>query len=185
MGPSWDVYIQKVRDNWLHAVFSNRDMNLTARRLLLLPIVRPSLEYGGEIWDCNKSQVRALASQGEQRSSFKTCNEAVWGDMGLDTLKSRTARAKLKWWYKVCGLPDNRYPKQLLSQEWEIKPRKDWQRKTWSWTIDDIFHSLSLDKGEIVDDTHEGNSFLTSFMACVEDDLREREAEEIGKGLDI
>ena len=28
---------------------------------------------------------------------------------------------------------------------------------------------------------HEGNS---SFMACVEDDLREREAEEYGKGLD-
>ena len=76
--------------------------------------------------------------------------------------------------------------KQLLSQEWEIKPRKGRQRKTWSRTIDDIFHSLSLDKGEIlhVDDMHEGNSSLKSFMACIEDDLREREAEEFRKGLD-
>ena len=74
--------------------------------------------------------------------------------------------------------------KQLLSQEWEIKPRKGRQRKTWSRTIDDIFHSLSLDKGELLDDMHEGNSSLKSFMACIEDDLREREAEEFRKGLD-
>ena len=39
--------------------------------------------------------------------SSKTCNEA---DLGLETLKSRRDRAKLKWWYKVCRLPDNRYP---------------------------------------------------------------------------
>ena len=31
---------------------------------------------------------------------------------------------------------------------------------------------------------HERNSSLKSFMACVEDDLREREAEEFEKGLD-
>ena len=30
----------------------------------------------------------------------------------------------------------------------------------------------------------EGNSSLKSFMACIEDDLREREAEEFRKGLD-
>ena len=193
---AWDVHIQKIRDNCkkkvnqLHSVISKRDINLSARRLLLLSVVRPSLEYGSEIWDCNKSQTRALESiilGGAKKilgCSSKTCNEAVWGDMGLETLKSRRDRAKLKWWYKVCRLPDNRYPKQLLSQEWEIKPRKGRQRKTWSRTIDDIFHSLSLDKGEILDDMHEGNSSLKSFTACIEDDLREREAEEFRKGLD-
>ena len=60
------------------------------------------------------------------------------------------------------------------------KPRKGRQRKTWSRIIDNIFHSLSLDKGEIL---YEGSSSLKSFMACVEDDLREREAGEFGKGL--
>ena len=43
---------------------------------------------------------------------------------------------------------------------------------------------MSLDKGEILDDMHEGNSSLKSFVACIEDDLREREAEEFRKGLD-
>ena len=44
--------------------------------------------------------------------SSKTCNEAVWGDMGLETLKSRRDRAKLKWWYKfvdywITGTPNS------------------------------------------------------------------------------
>ena len=43
--------------------------------------------------------------------SSKTCNEAVRGDMGLDTLQSRRDRAKLKWWYKLATLPEDRYPK--------------------------------------------------------------------------
>ena len=51
----------------LISVISNRDINLTVRRLLLLSVVRPSLEYGSEIWDCNKSQARALESIREQR----------------------------------------------------------------------------------------------------------------------
>ena len=103
---------------------------MTAGHLLLLSVVRPSLEYGSEIWDCNKFQARALESiflGGAKKilgCSSKTCNEAVWGDMGLRNFKSRRDRAKLKWWYKVCRLLDNRYPKQLLSQEWEIKPCK-------------------------------------------------------------
>ena len=51
--------------------------------------------------------------------------------------------------------------------------RRDSQTwKTWSKTIDDIFHSLSF---EILDEMHEGNSY---FIACI------REAKEFGKGLD-
>ena len=50
----------------------------------------------------NKSQVDALESiilGGAKRilgCSSKTCNEAVGGDMGLETLKSQTDTAKLK-----------------------------------------------------------------------------------------
>ena len=95
---AWDVHIQKIHDNCkkkvnqLHSVISNRDINLSARRLLLLSVVRPSLEYGSEIWDCNKSQTRALESiilGGAKKilgCSSKTCNEAVWG-YGLGNFK--------------------------------------------------------------------------------------------------
>ena len=46
--------------------------------------------------------------------SSKTCNEAVRGDMGLDTLQSRRDRAKLKWWYKLATLPEDRYQSSCL-----------------------------------------------------------------------
>ena len=77
-----------------------------------------------------------------------TCNKAVTGDMGLDTLQSRKDRAKLKWWYKLATLPEDRYPKQLFNQEWNIKPRRGRQRKVWSRMVDDLFKSLDIDKGK-------------------------------------
>ena len=65
-------------------------INLTAHRLLLLSVIRPSIEYGGEIWEGNEGQVAGLESivlGGAKRilgCSSKTCNEAVRGDMGLE-----------------------------------------------------------------------------------------------------
>ena len=106
---AWDMHIRKLLDNGrkrvnqLHKVISNRNINLSARRLLLLSVIRPSIEYGIEVWEGNKSQVGSLESiilDGTKRilgCSSKTCNEAVRGDMGLDTLQSRRDRAKLKW----------------------------------------------------------------------------------------
>ena len=35
-------------------------INLSALRMLLLAVVRPSLEYGNEVWECNKGQANAL-----------------------------------------------------------------------------------------------------------------------------
>ena len=156
---AWDVHLKKVLDdrkkvNQLHSVISNMDITLSSRRLLLLSVIRPSIEYGGEVWEGNKSQVDALESiilGGAKRilgCSSKTCNEAVRGDMGLETLKSQRDRAKLKWWYKLATMPEDRFPKQLFSQEWDQKPSRGRQRKTWGRMIDDLFVSLGLDKAE-------------------------------------
>ena len=103
---------------------------MSAHRHLLLSVIRNSIEYGSEVWEGNKSQAGCLESiifDGAKvilGCSSKTCNEAVRGDMGLDTLQSRRDRAKLKWWYKLVTLPEDRYPKQLFNQEWNIKPRR-------------------------------------------------------------
>ena len=56
-------------------------------------MIRPSIH--GEIWEGSKGQVAALDSiilGGAKRilgSSSKTCNKAVRGDMGLESLRSR------------------------------------------------------------------------------------------------
>ena len=95
------TYVQKVIDcgNQLHSVISIRDINLSAHRLLLLSVVRPSLEYGSEVWEGYKSQAAALEpvllGGGEWilGCSSKTCNEAVRGDLGIDTLQGRRDKA--------------------------------------------------------------------------------------------
>ena len=45
----------------VHKVISNRNINLSARRLLL-SVIRPSIEYGSEVWEGNKSQAGSLES---------------------------------------------------------------------------------------------------------------------------
>ena len=95
--------------------------------LLLLSVVRPSIEYGSAVWDCNKNQASALetiilggAKKVLGRSS-KTCNEAVREDMGLDSLSSRQDRAKLKWWHKLCTMKGDRHPRQLFDQVLDVE----------------------------------------------------------------
>ena len=63
------------------------------------------------MWEGNKAQAATLESVmigGAKRilgCSSRTCNEAVRGDMGLDSLQGRREKAKLKWWYKVATMP--------------------------------------------------------------------------------
>ena len=109
MGLGMGIYI-KVLDcgskkvNQLHSVISNRDINLSARRLLLLSVVRPSLEYGSEVWEGNKGQAAALESVllgGGKRIwvLFKDMHAMRQFDLGIDTLLGRRDEATLKWWY--------------------------------------------------------------------------------------
>ena len=72
------MHLKRVLDNGrkkvnrLHSIISNRDINLSARRLLLLSVIRPSLEYGSEVWESNKGQTNALESVvlGEAKKSL-------------------------------------------------------------------------------------------------------------------
>ena len=58
---AWDTHIKKLiqngkqKVNQLNSIISNRYINLSVRRMLLLSVLRPSLEYGSEVWEGNKS----------------------------------------------------------------------------------------------------------------------------------
>ena len=152
---------------------------MSAHRHLLLSVIRPSIEYGSEVWEGNKSQAGSLESiilDGAKwilGCSSKTCNEAVRGDMGLDTLQSCRDRAKLKWWYKLATLP-----------EWNSKPRRGRhaQRKVWSRMVD-YLKSLDIDTSEWLEDIKHGDSSSASYTACVEECISERESRKFEEGL--
>ena len=89
-----------------------------------MAVLRPSLEYGCEVWNANKSQAKALeltqlrACKYILGCSVATCDESVCADLGLDTLKYRRDFRKLKWHCKVKCMNDERLPFKLLSNEW-------------------------------------------------------------------
>ena len=62
----------------------------------------------------------------------------------------------------LATMPEDRFPKQLLGQEWDQKPRRGRQRRTWGRVIDDLFVSLGLDKAEWLEDIERGESSLAS-----------------------
>ena len=125
-------------------------------------MVRPTFEYGSEVWEANKAQTAALESVvlGGAKyilgCSSRTCNEAVRGDMGLESLLGRRDKAKLKWWYKLACMEGDRYPHEFFRQIWNIKPHRGRQKKSRSRVIDDLFSSLGLDKAEWVEDIQKG-----------------------------
>ena len=174
---AWDALIMKLIQNGkkkviqLRSIISNRNINLSARRMLLLSVLRPSLEYGSEVWEGNKSQAASLESimLGGAKyvlgCSSKTCNEAVWGDMGLKVFQGRCDKRKLRWWYKIVSVPLFRYPKQLFLEEWNIKPCPGRQRKVCRRLVDDIFESLELDKSEWVEDISKGVSSIKESIS--------------------
>ena len=53
-------------------------------------------------------------------------------------------------------MSDDRYPRKLFSQEWNIKPRRGRQRKSWSKIVHDILVSLELDKEEFLNEICRG-----------------------------
>ena len=108
-------------------------------------MVRLTLECGSEACETNTAQAAALESVvlGGAKCilccSSRTCNEAVRGDIGLESLNGCRDKAKLKWWYKLACMEVNKYPHNLFKQIWNIKPRRGCQRKSWSRVVDDLF----------------------------------------------
>ena len=78
------------------------------------------------MWEGNKSQAAALESVllgGGKR--ILGCSSAMRQLGGIWVLiHYRAVGTKLKWWYKLVTMPEDRYPKKLFSQDWNIKPHR-------------------------------------------------------------
>ena len=83
-----------------------------------------------------------------QSTNHVLCN----GTGFRETLKSRTDKAKLQWWYKLASMPVRRYPRQPFDQEWKVKPRRGRQRKLWKKYVGGLFEALGLHEEELLDD---------------------------------
>ena len=97
----------KRKVNSLLRILNNPCLSLYVKRQVILYILRPSLEYGSEVWRCTTSQSKALdavllaACKKILGCSSKTCSEAVWGDLGIEPLNLRRNKRKVVWFSRL------------------------------------------------------------------------------------
>ena len=60
------------------------------------------------VLDHSGSRCRLLGACKKILSCSKTCNEAVWGDLGVEPLALRRAKSKVVWYSKLLGKDKNR-----------------------------------------------------------------------------
>ena len=90
----------------VYRVIHNFALDVTHRHIFMA-MLRPSLEYGCEVWSTNKCQDKALESiqlcacKYILGCSVTTCNEPVCADLGLESLKCRRDSHKLNWYRKI------------------------------------------------------------------------------------
>ena len=96
---SWDKHIKSLiirnrqKLGGLYRVLHNFALDLKNRRHIYMALLRPSLEYGCEVWNTNKCQDKALKSRQLRAGKcildcfVTTCDEPVHADLCLETLK--------------------------------------------------------------------------------------------------
>ena len=90
-----------------------------------IPVLRPSLECGCEVWCTNKYQDKALKPIQLRTCKYilgwsvTTCNEPVRTNLALESLECRRDFCRLNWYQKIMCMNEKRLPCKLLSNKWD------------------------------------------------------------------
>ena len=90
------------------------------------------------------SQKRSHMCKNILSCSSKTCNEVVWGDLGVEPLALRRAKSKVVWYSKLLGKDKNSYCRQVFDKEWGKCKLRGRRRKQWKKCVMDIISDMRL-----------------------------------------
>ena len=141
---NWTKHVEEVITKGKAAVakhmrfLASQHLDRAVRLLVYKQYVRPVLEYGAEVWTATASQSRQLeaiqlsAARAILGCFHGTASVAVRAELGLEPLSERRTLAQLRWYGKLCVMPQHRYPVRVLSQHsgarsWKGRLEKDWQ----------------------------------------------------------
>ena len=152
----WDTHIKelvtagKCKVNSLLRILNNPCLSLYVKRQVILSILRPSLEYGSEVWRCTTSQSKALdavllaACKKILGCSSKTCSEAVWDDLGIEPLNLRRNKRKVVWFLRLLKKGKDSFCKKVFEKEWNKCKIPGRKRKQWKKCVLDIISDMDL-----------------------------------------
>lgn len=126
-----------------------KGLAVQVKRQLLISCIRPTLEYGGGVWEPSKEaytkleRVQLRAAKTILQCAKSTASVAVRGDLGLETLEDRRDIAKVMWWHKVGQMGEGRFPKLTLHVSWP-KVRKGADVKSWGTKLKALMKEMEI-----------------------------------------
>jgi hypothetical protein len=138
----WEAHIASMIEkalksmNALSAFFSNRRITLEVKRGMLLALIRPTVEYGSEVWWASPKQADSIESKVQIEVLKRAlhcrpniCHEIIRAEVGVRPLSSWFDQRKMEWWFKLLHKEDSSLCKQVLQSTWpSLRNYSSWQK---------------------------------------------------------
>jgi hypothetical protein len=123
----WDQHIKLVSESskatlaGLRRTFAQRALPLRVKRTLWTTLVRPKLEHGAQVWNCNTSQAAGLEAIQHRalywtlRTNMKCSKLALRSILGLPSLQTRRKQLRLLYLGKLLTKADSTWPRHAYN----------------------------------------------------------------------
>lgn len=147
---------KKLHSLW--PVLSNRALTLALKKRVIESVLRPTLEYGGEVWYANKTQQKQLekvllkAARTALGAPKYTDQAVIRGELELLSVESKLNEKRLKFFQMVRGLKNNRLPKIVaLLTTWKRERIAGMGPRTLCWheSVKKLMARYNLQDGDI------------------------------------
>lgn len=144
---NWNMHVEetikkcKRKVSALFPLLSNRNITTSSKIKVIMGMLMPVLEYGSEVWEANKTQLRKLdnimVKAGRIAIGCKkgVGKEAILHELGLQRPGARMDQKMMEYYSKVDALQDNRKPKMIgLNTIWKNTLR-GYQTRLWKQSV--------------------------------------------------
>lgn len=123
---TWEAQIRsamtkaQARANSYAAVLRRRGASAGIKRMVLLALLRPALEWGAQVWRPNRSDLPRLDSlqadllKAALHCPATTCHSALLLEMGMRPMSMWFDKRVLEMWSRLKQMPDARIVKQVV-----------------------------------------------------------------------
>jgi hypothetical protein len=153
----WKKHAEVLKDKCLKlkgmlaGIFKNKCLDTDVKRIMLLAVVRPVVEYGATVWHANAPQQAALESvQHQILSSMTGCPNTTSAhilrlETGCRSFGSWADQRKLEYFYRLQNMSADRLPRLVWQHNWQEGRRQGGQAKMWDAHTQEVARSVGIE----------------------------------------